>query len=375
MLRIRKAIACLLILSFFVLLFPAPSHAEGKAVLVAALHGSAVSEQNADEPLGVAGLSKLPAVLTLCRAFDSGWIAPDVAVTVGKRAASIGGPTAFLKAGEVITAKELIRAAVMISAGDAIFALMEHAFGSEDVFLQNIALTLKSVGVEHTLRDCLGTDARFSCRDLIRLGEAACESPTFLSYCSVKYAVLQHEGGRVTELASANKLLSSLLGCIGLFTGSSKTDGYCGVFACKRGNAVFLCAVIGEPNSSARAQTAAKGIEEAFANYRTVSLCAADTPLIEAYPVQNGDRDAVDLYAREDVSLLLNKSDGEPQPAFDLPDALTAPLDPDFSVGLARFYDGAGTLLCELALYPGAPVPSTGFRDILLRVLRSFVKG
>lgn len=366
----------LLLFLLLLALLPIPnSHAEAQAYCVCTKTGQPVSEQNADEPLGVAGLSKLPAVLTVCRAFDNGLIDPNVKVTVSKRAASIGGPTAFLKTGETIAAEELLRAAVMISAGDAIIALMEHAFGSEDVFLQNIALTLKSVGIDRTLTDCLGTNERFSCRELIKLGEAAAESGTFLKYCAVKYAVLTHEGGRETELASANKLLSSLSGCIGLFTGSSKTDGYCGVFACKRGETTFLCAVLGAENSNVRFQTATKLLEEAFASFKTVGLCAADEPIAEAYPVENGDADTVDLYTHETVALLLNKRDGEPQPVFDLPDTLIAPLDPDFSVGMVRFYDGTGALLCELALYPGEAVAGTGFRDILARILAAFVKG
>ena len=372
----KKHIGRFLLFMLLLSLVPlANTKAEAQAYCVGVPYGNAVSEQNADASLGVAGLGKLPAVLTLCRTFDNGLLSEDAQVTVSKHAASIGGPTAFLKPNEVIAAGELLRAAVMISAGDAITALMEHAFGSEDVFLQNMALTLKSVGVERTMTDCLGANERFTCRELLTLAEAAAESRAFSAYCGVKYAVLQHADGRETELASANKLLSSLSGCIGLFTGSSKTDGYCGVFACKRGGTMFLCAVIGAENSSVRFQTASRLFEEAFAAYRTVALCDAETPLAEAYPVQDGDRETIDLYTHESVSLLLNKRNGDPQPVFDLPDVLTAPLDPDFSVGTARFYDGSGTLLCELALFPGEAVASTGFRELLKRVLTAYTAG
>ena len=372
----RKHISRFLLFILPVLLIPNPTaHAEAQAYCVCALHGETVMEEQAEVPLGVAGLSKLPAVLTLCRAFDRELIGSDAQVSVSRSASSIGGPTAFLQAGESIAAEELIRAAVMISAGDAIVALMEHAFGSEDVFLQNIALTLKSVGIDRDMTDCLGAGEQFTCRELICLGEAAAESPTFLKYCAVKYAVLKHADGRETELASANKLLTTLSGCIGLFTGSSKTDGYCGVFACKRGETVFLCAIAGAENSSARFQTVQKLIEESFANYKTVLLCTADAPFVEDYPVEDGDVTETDLYPHEDVSLLLKKSDGEPQQIFDLPDALKAPLDPDHAVGSVQFCAGDGTVLCEVALYPKAPVTSMGFRDILRRIFVSYTAG
>jgi D-alanyl-D-alanine carboxypeptidase len=329
----------------------------------------------ADEAFGVAGLSKLPAILTLCFAADRGLISPETTVTVGMRASSIGGPSAYLKTSEQIGADALLRAAVMISAGDAIWALMEHAFGSEDVFRQNIELTLKEIGVEHEMKRALGTDDKFTCHELAMLGQAALNSKTFLKYCAEKYAVLKHADGRETELANANKLLTSLSGCIGLLTGSSKTDGYCGVFACKRKDTTFVCAAVGAPNSKARFETVSHLIEEAFANYAVFTLSKADEPVVDGYPVKGGDADTVDLYTGENVALLLRKSDGEPKQQFLLPDTLQAPLDPAFSVGSVSFIDANGTVLYELALYPSQAVSATGFREILKRILTIYANG
>ena len=70
-----------------------------------------------DAPFDVAGLVKLPAILTLAEAFDEGVIAAASEMRVSARAAKISGPTAFLSDGETICAGELMKAAVMISAG------------------------------------------------------------------------------------------------------------------------------------------------------------------------------------------------------------------------------------------------------------------
>lgn len=344
------------------------------AYCVMPLHSDALlAESNADEWLNVAGLTKLPAVITLCSAFDKGLISEEAVVTVGSKAASIGGPSAYLKKGETICAGELIRAAVMISAGDAIYALAEHAFGSEDVFLDNITLTLRAAGITKELPECLGTYMTFSCKELCSLGELAVDSPTFLKYCSQKYVILEHTDGRKTELASANKLLTSLPGCIGLFTGSSNTDGYCGIFACKRGETTYLCAIIGAQNSKTRFETAAKLLEEAFANYRYVAVCDPNEPVLEQYPVEGGDVESVDLYAKERFVLLLKKSDGEPQKRMDLAETLTAPLDAEHAVGTISYYGADGSLLLEAALYPGNSVSANGFREILKRVFGAFL--
>ncbi len=372
-----RKVLCFAVTAFILLLSIPSAHAETvPAYCIMPLHSDTViSERDSDTWYNIAGVTKLPAVLTLCQAFDKGMIDENAEIKVSAKAASIGGPSAYLDKGETVPAKELMRAAVMISAGDAIYALSEHAFGSEDVFLKNIELTMCAAGVEKQLPDCLGTYMTFSCKELIRLGEAAVESPTFLKYSAEKYAVLEHANGRKTELATSNKLLTTLPGCIGLFTGSSKSDGYCGVFACRRGEATYVCAVIGAQNSKTRFETATKLFEEAFANYQYVTISDPDEPAIESYPVTGADTDAVDLYTRERCSVLLKKSDGEPQKKIDLPESLSAPLDPEHAVGSIAYYGADGTLLTEQALYPKEAVVSSGFTEILKRMFTMFLNG
>lgn len=373
----RKLISLLLTVSF---LFPAmqTASAEGPALsyCIRPLNSDLIiAENNADEWQNVAGMTKLPAVLTLCLAADKGLLDENAVVTVGGNAAAQGGPSAYLKKGETMTAKELLRAAVMISAGDAIYALSEHAFGSEEIFLNNIELTMRAAGVNKELPGCLGTYMTFSCRELIALGESAVGSPTFLKYCAEKYHVLEHADGRKTELATANKLLTALPGCIGLFTGSSRDDGYCGVFACRRGEATYICSVIGAQNSKTRFETATRLFEEAFANYKYYTICDPDEPVVEAYPVEGGDVDSIDLCTKESFGLLMKKSGGDPQKRFDLPEILSAPLDPEHAVGSISFFDADGTLLLEAALYPKEAVRASGFSEILKRLLFLFVSG
>ena len=102
-----------LVLTVFILLFPMSAGGEGEeAVSVSAPgyclllpgRGEPLLEKKGDEPMEVAGLRKLPAVLTLCRAFDSGLIEDTAGMQVSPRAAGISGPTAFLEAGERIEA-------------------------------------------------------------------------------------------------------------------------------------------------------------------------------------------------------------------------------------------------------------------------------
>ena len=325
------------------------------------------------EAMAVAGLRKLPAVLTLCRAFDSGLISESTGMQVSPHAASISGPTAFLESGERIEAGELLKAAVMISAGDAIVTLGENAFGSESVFLNNIQVTLKELGIDRTLSDCLGTGTAFSALDLCALGAAAVKSQHFCRWSGQYMEHIIHAGGRETELVNANRMIRSYSGCFGLMTGSQKEEGYTGVFAVKRQEAVYVTAIIGAKSSEERFAAATALFDYAFATFQPVHLTGTGEVVSPDWPVLSGDRATVDLVAHEDASLLLNKSAGKVDRRLDVPDSLTAPLYADVTVGRAVFTLG-GEEVCSVALYPEADVASHSLIDLLRRIGADYLR-
>jgi D-alanyl-D-alanine carboxypeptidase (penicillin-binding protein 5/6) len=330
-------------------------------------------DKKGTEPMAVAGLRKLPAVLTLCRAFDSGLIAESTGMQVSPRAASIPGPTAFLESGERIEAGELLKAAVMISAGDAIVTLGENAFGSESVFLNNIMVTLKELGVDRPLSDCLGTGTTFSARDLCVLGAAAAKSEHFCRWSGQYREHIIHAGARETELVNANRMIRSYSGCFGLMTGSQKEEGYTGVFAVKRQEVVYVAAIIGAKSSETRFAAAGSLFDYAFATFQPVRLAGTGEAVAPDWPVLYGDRDAVDLVAHEDASLLLSKQAGKVERRLDVPDPLTAPLSAKETVGNAVFLLG-GEEVYTVALYPAEDVISHSLIDLLRRVGADYLR-
>ena len=330
-------------------------------------------DKKGGETMAVAGLRKLPAVLTLCRAFDKGLISESAGMQVSPHAASIPGPTAFLESGERIDAGSLLMAAVMISAGDAIVTLGENAFGSESVFLNNIQVTLKELGVERTLTDCLGSGTAFSARDLCVLGTAAVKSEHFCRWSAQYMEHIVHAGGRETELVNANRMIRSYSGCFGLMTGSQKEEGYTGVFAVKRQEVVYVAAIIGAKSSEARFAAAGALFDYAFATFQPVRLTGAQEVVAPDWPVLYGDRDAVDLVAHEDASLLLAKQVGKVDRRLDVADPLVAPLSTDETVGTAVFTLG-GEEVYTVALYPAADVVSHSLLDLLKRIGADYLR-
>ena len=368
-------------LTVFILLVPLGTWGENEEAVSANVPAYCLSlpgraepllDKKGTEPMAVAGLRKLPAVLTLCRAFDSGLISESTGMQVSPHAASIPGPTAFLESGERIEAGELLKAAVMISAGDAIVTL-ENAFGSESVFLNNIQVTLKELGVGRTMTDCLGTGTAFSAEDLCALGMAAARSEHFCRWAGQYMEHIVHAGGRETELVNANRMIRSYSGCFGLMTGSQKEEGYSGVFAVKRQDVTYVAAVIGAKSSEARFAAAAALFDYAFAAFQPVRLAGAGEVAAPDWPVLYGDRDKVDLVAHEDASLLLSKQAGKVERRLDVAEPLTAPLSTEVSVGNAVFLLG-GEEVFSVELYPAEDVISHSLLDLLRRIGADYLR-
>ena len=379
----RRRVPALLLAMGVLLLAPGaalseqPALSEAEALAGAALYepdtGTTLWQKNAQESRAVAGLCKLPAILTLCQMADDSALDPSATLRVSAAAADVGRPTAFLEEGETIALSELLKAAIMISAGDAITALGEHAFGSREVFAENVNVTLRQCGVSSQASDPLGAGLTLSAGDLAKIGAAALESTTFTKYCMLYLDALLHADGRETELVNANRLVLNYAGCTGLLTGSSPEDGYCGVFSATRNGTRLIAAVIGAETAVRRTGAAVALLDYGFAAFRTVTLAEAGKAVIDDVPVRDGDVKTTTLVTRETLRVLLPVGEQSPEPERDMPDKLEAPVSAAEPAGKLIWRAADGTVLAEAALYAETDVAAFGLKDIVMRIAACFV--
>ena len=133
---------------------------------------SIVLAKEADAKLDVAGLARLPVLLYVCESIDAGIFAPTATVTISEAAAAVRGPTAFVEPYERISAEALLKAAVMILAGDAIQALAEACAGTSGAALAAVNARLSSLSIEAECMSLSGEGTRLSANDLLKLGGA-----------------------------------------------------------------------------------------------------------------------------------------------------------------------------------------------------------
>ena len=299
------------------------------AIVTEAQSGQRIFEKNAEERLNLGGLVRLPALLYALECMDSGKLAADENIVVSPEAASVGGATAFLKAGETIKAGTAMKAA-----GDATFALAEACAGGQDTAVKAINELMQDAGVYAEVSSIDGKGLMLNAEELAKLGARLAKSGTYKQYSALYLDEIQHENGTRTELVNQNKLIKSLDGCFAGSTGSSSEAQYCGVFMVKRKGAVFIAAIIGAADSKTRFSCASKTIEASAAAVSIKTPVKKGDKVVENVSVSGGITKNVNLVAAENVTLIVWNGD-EPRSVINAEEAYAAPV---------RAGDKAGTL-------------------------------
>lgn len=305
-----KRMICFL---FAILLVTIPllvcSAAEQKAyVLMEANTGVVVDSQNEREELEVAGLVKLMSCLVIYNALDSGAINAKDTVTISEEAHNKGGVRVFLDAGASYTVEDLLKPAAMCGANDAITALGEHIAGSENGFVERMNEKARDLGLSCTFVDCTGLSDqnRMSAYDCAVIGAELSKHSSYFKYSGIWMDTFTHESGRETEMANSNKLVKTE-GFDGMITGSTAKAGYSLVSSYKNGGARYICVVIGDKKTDDRFTFAREKTLEAAGKY-TVKQIAKAGSKVKTIELAGAPEGELDVYAKDDLTLLLDKS-------------------------------------------------------------------
>ena len=95
---------------------PAPAVNCRSAILIEARTGQILYEQNADEALPPASVTKIMTLLLVMEAIEAGQIKYTDMVTASANACSMGGSQIYLKEGEQMSVEDMIKSVVIASA-------------------------------------------------------------------------------------------------------------------------------------------------------------------------------------------------------------------------------------------------------------------
>jgi D-alanyl-D-alanine carboxypeptidase (penicillin-binding protein 5/6) len=242
------------------------------AILIDQISGTVLFEQNADQPLPPASITKVMTLLLVVEAIESGKISLEDKVTASELASSMGGSQIWLMPGEVMTVDELLRAVCIASANDASVALAEHVAGSEDAFIDRMNSRAAELGMTGTsILNCTGLDEDghlTTARDIAIASKALIAHPIITEYSTIWMDELR---GGETELVNTNRLVRFYPGATGLKTGTTGLAGSCLSATATRDNLSLVAVVMGAPNSDIRFASARGLLDYGFANFTSVA--------------------------------------------------------------------------------------------------------
>ncbi len=321
-------------------------------ILMEVATGTVLYESNADEKLSPASITKIMSLLLVMEDIDKGNLKLDTVITATEHACSMGGSQIWLEPGEQMTVHELLKAAVIASANDAMVALGEAVAGSEEGFVALMNERAKELGMNNTnFVNCTGLDAE---GHLMSAHDVAVASRELIKHNLIKeYSTVWMDSLRngESELVNTNKLVRFYEGCTGLKTGTTSKAGYC-LSATADKNGMQLVAVVMDADTSAdRFEGAKKLLNYGYANYN-FSVINADINENTVIPVKKGVIKNAKIKPKDALNLLLpKKTFGDITQTAEIDEFITAPAKAGTKVGSVKVMSGDSEIgVIELVL-------------------------
>ncbi len=318
---------------------PSPPQLAAKSyVLMDAASGKVLAQNNGDQRLPPASLTKLMTAYIATLEIRKGKIGEQDLVTVSEHAwrtggAASGGSTMFLPLDSQVKVDDLLHGIIIQSGNDASIALAEYIAGSEDAFADMMNETAEKLGMENShfinATGLPNPEHYSSAHDMAILARAIIHEDR------QHYAIYSQKEFHWNNIKQGNRnlLLWRDSTVDGLKTGHTSEAGYCLVASAVRDGARMVTAVFGAENEKARAAETQKLLAYGFRFFETRTVYKKGEVLSQAI-VWKGAARQVKAGLIEDMSMTLPKGQIKQLQATTVLDPqLVAPLKKGDMVG------------------------------------------
>ena len=345
---------------------------EGKsALLMEVSTGSVLFEKNADEALAPASVTKVMTMLLIMEAIDSGTVCWEDTVTASEAAAAKGGSQVYLKAGETMSVRDMLKSIAVSSANDCACAMAEHIAGSEEAFVERMNARARELGMENThFVNCTGLDDgpeakdhRTSARDIaIMSRELLLNHPAIKEFTTIWMDTIR-DGA--FGLSNTNKLVRFYPGATGLKTGFTSGAMYCLSASAQRDGMELIAVVMGAPSSAARFSACKSLLDYGFAGWAVYIPELVEEAVV---PVRLGKTAYVRGVLKGEPLLVEKSRRASITTELTLAESLPAPVAEGSRIGTLRILSGE-EVLSELPLTAESPVEKLTWWDMFLKLL------
>jgi len=264
------------------LLLPPPPELPLKGYILVDFHSARIlAEQNSDQRLEPASITKLMSAYLIYKRLAEGVLRPDEQVAISRNAQNTEGSRMFVEAGTQVAVEDLLRGMVIQSGNDATVALAEHIAGSEAGFAQLMNEQARELGlVDSHFVNASGLPHQehyMTARDIATLVRAIIQQ--FPQYYAL-YAERSYTYNNITQ-HNRNKLLWRDPSVDGVKTGHTNSAGYCLTSSAKRGDMRLIAVVLGAVNESDRFDASINLLNYGFQNYETYKLYESNYALTD----------------------------------------------------------------------------------------------
>ncbi|HSC83958.1 MAG TPA: D-alanyl-D-alanine carboxypeptidase family protein [Pseudomonas sp.] len=289
----------------------APQLAAKSYVLLDAASGKVLVENNSDQRLPPASLTKLMTAYIATLEIRKGKIGEQDLVTVSEHAwrtggAASGGSTMFLPLNSQVKVDDLLHGIIIQSGNDASIALAEYIAGSEDAFADMMNETAEKLGMKNShFMNATGLpdpEHYSSAHDMAILARA------IINEDAQHYAIYSQKEFYWNNIKQGNRnlLLWRDKTVDGLKTGHTAEAGFCLVASAVREGARMITAVFGTANEQARAAETQKLLTYGFRFFESQTFYKKGEELTQAV-VWKGATRQVKAGLTEDLTLTLPK--------------------------------------------------------------------
>ena len=341
------------------------------AILMEAGTGRVLYEQNADEALPPASVTKVMTLLLVMEAIELGKISLDDTVRTSAHASSMGGSQIYLKEGEEMSVEDMVKSVVIASANDAACALAEHISGSEEAFVKKMNERAAELGMNNTVfentngLDDTAKNHLTSARDIAIMSRELIKHEKILEYSSIWMDTVRNG---MFGLTNTNRLVRFYRGCTGLKTGSTDKAGFCVSATAERDGVSLICVIMGAETGDKRNAMAARLLDYGFANYGVYQYTPEH---INDLKVTGGVAESVKVEAESFSTVLPKGKTAKVEYRIELPESVAAPIKAGDRVGEIIF-SCEGEEVGRAGVFASDDMQKIGFFELWCRILAKF---
>lgn len=312
----------------------APALAAKSYILIDYLSDYVIAEQDIDQRVEPASLTKMMTVYVTDHALKEGRIKPTDKVRISEKAWKMKGSRMFVEVNSSVSVEDLLRGVIVQSGNDASLALAEYIAGSEAHFVELMNAYAQQLGMINThFTNASGwpdSNHYSSARDMAILAKALIRDfpDTYSIYAQKEFTYNDIRQENRNRLLWRDNLVD------GIKTGHSDAAGYCLVASGQKENTRLIAVVMGTKDDSARFDETSKLLNYGFRYYETRKLYPAQTSLKRSR-IWLGNEKEVSLGLAEDLYVTVNKQQYDRLKAtINVGGIIKAPAKPGTALGV-----------------------------------------